>query len=53
VTAASTTGAPTPPPPTITQTATGSDCSNLVAESAAQIQCEAEKERHAKDKSSH
>ena len=40
-------------PPIINQTATDSECSNLVAGSDAQIKCEAEKERHAKDKTTH
>lgn len=35
---------------TITQSAANSDCSNLVAGSDAKINCEAEKEQHAKDK---
>jgi thiol:disulfide interchange protein len=34
----------------IKQNATDSDCSNLVTESNAQIDCEAERKRHAKDK---
>lgn len=41
------------PAPTIDQTATDSECSNLVAGSAAQIKCESEKKSHAKDKSTH
>jgi multisubunit Na+/H+ antiporter MnhE subunit len=41
------------PPPTINQTATGSDCSNLVAGSNARVGCEANKERNEKDKNSH
>jgi hypothetical protein len=46
-------GAPyVPTTPTISQTATDSECSNLVAGSNAQIECEtAERDRHAKDKS--
>jgi uncharacterized membrane protein len=42
-----------PATPAISQTATDSDCSNLVAGSDAQIKCEAEEKRHAKDKTSH
>jgi hypothetical protein len=44
---------PAPPQPTINQTSTGSDCSNLAAGSDSQIKCEAERERHEKDKNSH
>jgi hypothetical protein len=51
---------PAPPPlltaspsPIIDQKATGSDCSNLVAGSNAQIKCEADREHDEKDKNSH
>jgi hypothetical protein len=48
---------PLQPPPvaptTINQTSTGSDCSNIVAGSASQINCNAGKERHEKDKTGH
>jgi hypothetical protein len=40
-------------PPTINQSATDSDCSNLIAGTDAEIKCEAEKERHEKNKKSH
>jgi hypothetical protein len=43
-----------PAPPTINQTATDSDCANLIAGSDARIKCEAEKEnRRDKDKAAH
>jgi hypothetical protein len=42
----------TAPPPTINQTSTDSDCSNLVAGSDSRIKCDAEKERHEKDSNS-
>jgi hypothetical protein len=42
--------APAQPQP-ITQTATDSDCSNLVAESGSQIKCEAERKSNAKGES--
>ena len=44
---------PTYQQPTIDQSATDSQCSNLVAGSDSQIKCEAEKGHHDKDKDSH
>ena len=44
---------PAPTSPTINQTATDSDCSNLVAGSNAQIKCKSEKERHGKENVPH